>query len=466
MKKLLILLITTILITSCSTDEFLDVIPTGSKIPNTVEDFDKLLNDYNSSYPTWNNVSYMDPDTWMPGENYNYLWRLFWREQYKWSEQQYNVDDNDYDWIYKYQRIYVYNLIISYVDEAPLGGTMTEADRMRIKGEAHAQRAFDYFFLVNEYGPHYTAANLEVPTVPLVLETDLSAQPPKATVGEIYELIENDIAIAEELLKNGQVIDEDANFRPGSASVYAFRSWIALYKGDFETAKTYSDKALDLFDYLYDYTELENKTAGDPWSGLSITDFDYSTDNHSVIWNRYHRWTYYDPAQQFLPELAELFDQENDQRFILFASPTNYFGTFDASPNWYYARYYAESVAGIDTKDLLMVSAEAHIRTGDAQGALDRINYLLEHRILNFTPYEVGDFSGNEAILQFVKDERRKELMATGKNWFDLKRYHAYGETVPTYTREVEGQTYTLEPGSDKYIVPISPKILNLNPNL
>ena len=56
--------------------------------------------------------------------------------------------------------------------------------------------------------------------------------------------------------------------------------------------------------------------------------------------------------------------------------------------------------------------------------------------------------------------------MATGNNLIDLKRYHAYGETIPKFTREILGETFTFEPGSSKYVVPISSKIKSLNPNI
>lgn len=56
--------------------------------------------------------------------------------------------------------------------------------------------------------------------------------------------------------------------------------------------------------------------------------------------------------------------------------------------------------------------------------------------------------------------------MFTGLNLWDLKRYHAYGESIPTFTRIVNGETFTLEPGSSKYIVPISKKVKAFNPNL
>ena len=462
MKKYIFIILSTILLTSCvNPDEFLDVKPTGTLIPQTVEDFDKLLEDYKSSFTTWNNMTYMDPDVYMPGKNYNDLWRNKWKRQYEWAQPQFTNDEDDIDWINKYERIHVYNLIINEIDGAPLGNR-SESDRKRVLGEAYAQRAFDFFLLVNEYAPHISAATMDAPGIPMPTKIDLAAQLPRTSVGDVYAQIQKDLDQAETLLEDAPAYNEKANFRPGKAAMKALRALVSLYKGDFQDAVRYSDEALALYDFVYDFTQIENKTPGDAWSGLNMFDFDYSTDAKSVLWNRYHRWTYYDPAQLYHPDLLALFDRDNDQRFILFSSDHTYFGV-DVSPNVAYARFYAETQSGITVPNLILVNAEAKARTGDGPGAIAALNKLLEKRILNFTPLVHTD---DATTLQMVKNERRKELMATANNLIDLKRYHAYGEAVPTFTREINGQIYTLEPGSDKYVVPISPKIKSFNPNL
>lgn len=461
MKKQIIFLLITAMFFSCDVDKFLDVKPTGTLIPETVEHFDKLLEDYKVTYPAMNNIAYMDPDAYMPGKNYNDLWQAKWKKQYQWSQTPYTEEEDDFDWIYRYEVIHVYNLIINEIDGAPLGNR-SEADRKRVKGEAYAMRAMDYFILVNEYAPHISSSTLDVPAIPMPLTIDLAAQLPRSTVGEVYDQLISDLSTAQTLLEDAPIYHEDANFRPGQAAMKALFALVNLYKGNFEEARDLSNEALSMYNYVYDFTELTNKNEGDAWSGLSITDFDYSTDAKSVLWNRYHRWVFYDPAQLFHPDLLALFDQENDQRFILFSSDHTYFGD-DVSPNYAYARYYAENQVGITIPNLILVNAEAKARTGDNQGALDALNSLLEKRILNFNPLTT---SNTPDVLQKVKEERRKELMATGANFIDLKRYHAYGESIPTYTRTVNGETFTLAPGSQEYVVPISAKIKAFNPNL
>lgn len=463
MKKIILFTISTIFFLSCNPDEFLDVVPTGSKIPNTIEDYDKLLEDHQTANPTWANIYYMDPDTKLTDDLYAGVTNEFQRNQYRWSEDQFLQNEEDRNWTFKYQRIYVYNLILQDVDEVELGDRLEE-DRNIIKGQALAQRAFDYFFLVNEYGPHYSAATLNEPVVPMPLVPDLTAQLPRATVGEIYAQIEKDLNAAEPLLAGFKAIDE-VNFRPGRASIKGLRAWIALYQGDFDAAKMYADQALNLYDFMYDFTTFTHRTPGNAWSGLSTNELQFGTSTKDNIWGKYYNYYFNRPGQLYPDDLVSEFDQVNDYRFILYSSSSTYAG-MDVSPNYAYARINSERQVGLTTPDLYMISAEAHARTGAKSTAIARLNTLLQNRIANFSPLQDADFASDADLLAYIKTERRKEFYATGKTWFDLKRYHAYGETIPTFTRVVEGQTYTLAPGSDQYVVPISPKILNQNPNL
>jgi hypothetical protein len=113
----------------------------------------------------------------------------------------------------------------------------------------------------------------------------------------------------------------------------------------------------------------------------------------------------------------------------------------------------------------MLDNAEAKVRNGDGQGAIDMLNQLAVYR---YTTREATFTYTNDAdALQEVKDERRRELCYTGNNFIDQKRYFAYGETIPTFTRTIpSGETFTLEPGSDKWVVPIARLVQYSNPNL
>ncbi len=465
MKKTIFILLISVLLASCDTDSFLDVKPTGKLIPETVADFDKLLENPSNQYYAYRNTFYMDPDVELGPNGDQRLWSLSMKRQYEWAEHIFNEDENDYDWNYNYQYIYIHNMILGEIDDAPLG-TASEGDRVRIKAEALAMRAMNLYILVNEYAAHYDANNLDAPGVPMPLEINLQAQLPRTPIGEIYTQIEGDLETAASVLMEKRPGRNDhANFRPGYASILGLQAEIALRKGEFAKAAQKADAALAQYSFLYDMTTWTHKYEGNPWGGIegdNGNDLRYQTANKETIWNKSSMFIYGNPGVYWNMELEDMMDQVNDMRYVLFSSKIDYYGT-DISPYTSYATYYQYRSGGITVPKLYLISAEGKARTGDGAGALAMLDILRNKRIKNNTPLTFVD---NASALQTVKNERRKELVFTCNNFQDLKRYHSYGDIIPTYTRTINDQVHTLAPGSDKYIVPIPRKIIKFNPNL
>ncbi len=465
MKKTIFILLISVILASCDTDSFLDVKPTGSLIPETVADFDKLLEDPSNQYYAFYNCYYMDPEVELGPQGDDRLWQIKWKRQYEWAEHHYNEEDNDPSWNSAYQYMYIQNMILDEIDDAPLG-TASEADRSRVKGEALAMRAISLYLLVNEYATHYNASNLEAPGVPMPLVIDLQAQLPRSTVGEVYTQIEADLEAAIPLIKDTRPgINMKAKFRPGYASILGLKALIALRKADFANAATYADQALAKYDFLYDKTTWEHKYAGDPWGGIAGQEGIEQlgvTSNKEALWGKLSAITESDPGIYWNQELEMLFDQANDMRYALYSSKNNSFGQ-DISPYTSYAGFKEYKNGGVSVPMLILCSAEAKARSGNGAGAIAMLNVLGPKRIVGYTPISHVD---NASTLRLVLEERRKELCYSIINFMDLKRYHSYGETVPTYTRTIQGQVHTLAPGSDKYNVPIPRNVVNFNPNL
>ncbi|QTD36909.1 RagB/SusD family nutrient uptake outer membrane protein [Polaribacter batillariae] len=455
-----------ILMFSCeSPDDFLDVIPTDKVIPTTVEDFDKLMNNPLISRSRQENISFMDPDVFMSevsfgsitGDNVNI-------NAYTWQSELYNITENDPDYNETYQFIHISNQVLADIDEASLG-VFNENNRQNIKAEAYAQRAMEYFLAVTEYAPAYNPENTTTPAIPMPLKVDLQALLSKSSIGEVYNQIIADLNRSLDLFSiDYPAINETANFRPGVASIYALLAEVYLFMGDFEQSKINSNKALDLYNYLYDWNEIDFIDPSNPWQGYNINDFQFSTLNKSVIWNRGHRSDYQNPFQLYHPDLEALYDKDNDRRWYLRSTQTS-FGDQDVSPYYIYLFSRSETNVGLTTSRLLLTNAEAKARTNDGTGAIAALNTLLEKRISNFTPLTHVD---NPTTLLTIKNERRKELHGTALNVFDQKRYRIYGDNVPTYTRTnpETGETFTLEPGGNGYRVNIPAKVRELNPNL
>ena len=109
MKKHIYIVLFSILITSCDVEEFLDVKPTGSLIPETVEHYDKLLENPTIHNGTWSNLAYMDPDVYLSDALYENLANEYSKRQYEWQADTYEVEgsnSDDTDWKNKYRSIY------------------------------------------------------------------------------------------------------------------------------------------------------------------------------------------------------------------------------------------------------------------------------------------------------------------------------------------------------------------------
>ncbi|MBD0832572.1 RagB/SusD family nutrient uptake outer membrane protein [Aestuariibaculum sediminum] len=449
---------------SCeSPDDFLDVIPTGRVIPSTVEDFNNLLNSPDYFFRRQENISFKDPDVFMNELSYSTIANnMRYANAYMWENDLFLIDQADADYNRTYQMLYISNFVLDGINDAELGA-FNENERKNIQAEAHAQRAMELFLAVTEYAPMYDPNNRDVPGVPMPLEVDITTLYSKSSVGEVYDQIVNDLNKSLELISPTYPnINIVGNYRPGKASIYALLAEVHLYMGNFQEAKTNSDKALALYDYLNDWTTFEFQDPDNITLGYVDKDYENRDGNTEALWNRFHREVYYNPVQLYHPDLEALFDKDNDSRWYLRASQTDRNGN-DYSP--YYVYYFPITQVGMTVPRLLLTNAEAKVRTGDGAGAMASLNKLLAKRLYAFTPLTHTD---NALTLQIIKDERRKELHGSGLNLFDLARYHVYGETVPTFTRTnpETGATATLEPGSDDYYVQIPLQVQELNPNL
>jgi hypothetical protein len=102
--------------------------------------------------------------------------------------------------------------------------------------------------------------------------------------------------------------------------------------------------------------------------------------------------------------------------------------------------------------------------SGDEE-ATAALNKLLEKR---FDPedFEEVEFDSNAELVQFVRDERRRELCYEGHRWFDLRRWGMPAITHTWYDSESQSSDYTLQEGDLLYTIPIPDEALQSNKSL
>src|SRR5210317_1710326 len=149
--KHILLIFSIITVFSCQDpDEFLDVIPTGTTIPTTLEDFDLLLQDYAILRSVGTHTRYKDPDVFHSDVSYTSIANdAISVNAYNWQYDIFNAELSDSDYENYYYYIHVMNQILQDIDAAE-PGNFNAANRGSLKAQALGQRAMEYFLAVNQ----------------------------------------------------------------------------------------------------------------------------------------------------------------------------------------------------------------------------------------------------------------------------------------------------------------------------
>lgn len=438
-----------ILIGACK--KFLDVKPKGVVIPETVSDYDKMMNGVVSNL-VCSYLVYLDPDNGVSDQVAVSTGAVSYRA-YGWEPFISTVSDQDADWNRLYKSIYVSNEIIGNIADAPGNDKKL---RKEVEADAFAERAACYFFLINSYAKHYNPQTASADLgVPLLLKNDLQQEKPRATVSEVYQQIKNDLEKSLQTVRSGF---PPSKVRASKAGIYGLLARVYLYMGEFEESLSYADSCLENYDYLIDYNSPVKPGVPTP------TQFD---DNPEIIWykdtynfNYFVRFYYSD-------DLANIYDRHNDLRWIYYAKDS----TSSGEPILHGPYERPRSTVNdrgmlVNTPEILLIRAESKIRSGDVQGGIQDINLLRKKRFVIGTPLlNASEFDKSTALSELIM-ERRRELVFSGYNWFDLKRYIVQGEEIPTFQRIYRGEAISLPPSSPRYVLAIPPNVMNLNPNL
>ncbi len=457
MKKISTLLFMSIsyllllMLSGCNEKKFLDVLPRGTVIAKTANDFRALLDAADnekfqySLTQTGGMADILSDDVSLDSASWN-LWQnqlghfrgLFTFENVVWDNDQLEEDRN---WKIPYYINSTTTIVLEEIEKV----TDNIALKNQLIAEAKVHRAYAYLTLVNTYAKAYNPATASTdPGVPII--TKPAELPPliRNSVGEVYEYILNDLLSAIESLPENA---DNYKHRPTKVSAYAILARTYLYMGDFENARLYSDKSLQIHNFLYDFnTEF---TGAYPYynkfNGLSHnTDQEIILHKTSIKGLRTYQYMIIDPGSfnEIYPgyTLNGTTYTNNDLRRTL------WFYGWNASVNslsFPYLKYYGNfptyryKVDGnlsdaaynqpITTGEMFVTRAEANARLGNLQAALDDINTLAEkrHKTGTYVQLTLAGLGNNqENVIEESLNERRRELYGKDLRLFDIKRLH------------------------------------------
>ncbi len=464
MKKTWIYLLLMLVIALPACKKILDIerATDTNPTPVTVEDFEQILNNPGIceaknyeilEYPTDNKsegfvpMKEMSPfytwgvDPWNNGSPFTRIFSedLIYSRSYKWIGQM--------------------NLVIEGMPTALPSGQMNDRRALAI-AQAKINRAYFYLLLVNTYGAAYQLPSSSTDLgVPLVLKVNNQVSYPRARVEKVYQQI---LADLQEALAISELPNLGRNvIHPGRAAALAVLARTYLYMGNYAQAEKAASDALAIKSDLQNYLNFGAPSAFD---GRPLTLYEQGS-NPEVLLTRVN----YTAIDAVLPpvfvasdELLRSFDQNNDKRFITSFSPFNTDSSllayrFGVRNTDLYINY------SIGVPEMMLIKAECLARANDAAGAVNLLNTLCATRILNYSNLSTN-VSADQA-LNFVLDERRRELMFKGIRLFDLKRLNLDPRFKKDIVRrDANGQTLvTLPAGSPNYLIPFSRTTLNAN---
>lgn len=504
MKKYIYLIITVLLAVGC--EDFLKPKSENEFVPTTVQALDEMLlyetyaNQRSGSIPFFDLLSDDAAVVRFSGTESNLLTQvrlasikaLFtWQpDLYKTFEEDHLYEDT-YD-IYSgsYARILGCNATLDYADRVE----GNEADRARVKAEAHALRAFWYFHVVNSYGQPYNYDKSAL-GVPLHLVSKVSSTTiPRNTVEEVYNQVVADLLEAERLYASVQEKDRwKANMRVSLPFVQLLLSRVYLYMENWEQASAYADKVI----------------ANPQFRLLNVSDFPsagtymyfHNYTNPEVIWPYGNAAEFRDFVDPYMIDISKggkvsfvvadagllaLFNAPSDIRKTHYLVPdsrsTNYkaFGKLavtgsDNSPDVSnrFARSFRLSEAYLNKAE-----AEAMLfmegKGGEhKQEALRLLKELWSHRLTSPGEAETDqqyylDERTAATFLQSVRKERRRELCFEDHRWFDLRRQGMpkIGHTWMGDKSDAQQVQYTLKKNDPMYTLQIPVSVMLKNDQL
>lgn len=354
-------------------------------------------------------------------------------------------------------------------------GTQEEKDQL--KGEALALRAFYYFNLANLYGNPFndsTTTPDKQLAVPLILSSSLSDKmPARNTVAEVYAQIGKDLSKGIELLEKKKKM---SNYRMNYLAARLLASRIGLFTEKWEEVIANANKVID------DHPQILNLN---DWPDDYFPDADNfrficTKPNADVLWLFSSELDYFDSRTVMVygvsEDLASKYEP-NDLRYLYYLNEVPDFIRVFVPTKFAPAKRYGNSDRNLSgsafrATEAYLNRAEAYaqlyIKTGDhatGQKAVDDLNAV---RIYRFKPadYQPLGLMPATQLLQYCRDERRREFFSEGHRWYDLKRYGMPSITHIYSRKGISDKLYRLEARDPQYNLQIPSASMLMNYNL
>ncbi|SDK27154.1 SusD family protein [Pedobacter sp. ok626] len=475
MKNITLILSALLLFLLPSCKKYLDIKPKGIQIPEFYDDYVKLLNLKTMMSADHSNTVYLTDDALL-GDLSVLLGQYQLADEgqrnlYSFAPGAvFSVGMDDPLWQNAYKRIYTFNVVINNVLSCTDGSAK---EKQALAAEAKVGRAFEYLLLVNTYAKDYDANSAANDLgVPLVLSEDINKTYKRNTVQEVYDQILKDLNEALPHLST----TTPHRFKPSKQVGNVFMAKMYLYMGDYENARIYAEKAMldnkSLTDMkLYSINPAGNGV-GRIYDKVTGKVFPEAKDNVESVYARYGDGLInlsakiYASTDLLATYTRDLPTGAIDQRRLLFFADERFTlsnKTYDFPGKSMWVPYVFFNL-GFNSSELFLIAAEGYARKGDAQKALALVDDLRNMRIVGNKPLPLVDA---KTALKIVLDERRREFAFAGSTrLIDLKRLNREADLKKDIVHTAGSQSWTLPANDPRYILPLPPKVISLNPTI
>ncbi|MBS1606133.1 MAG: RagB/SusD family nutrient uptake outer membrane protein [Bacteroidetes bacterium] len=455
-----------ILLFSMGCRKYVDIKTQGTLVPGQLQNY-RLLLDNSSNFEASagvtdyasDDVQYVDGSAQWQGmlasDYYGWLPRT-----YTWQSVIYPLTGfyyQDPNWSFLYNTVTNANVIITEVPGVQDGMADQKSEMI---AEALVHRADAYLGLVNTYAKPFNSATAATdPGVPLVLKETTTQSLVRNPVAEVYQQVLSDLRTALPALPVVQAY----NMYPTKASAYGVMARCFLYMNRYDSASRYADSALSYRSALNDLGALGTIT----YANYPLRKSDPEILLSKIV-SSYGVSAYAPTAMRLSDTLLSVL-QPNDQRYILFTTGASTISSqYVAAGGRFFSKDRSLGEArntGVSVPEMMLIKAEYYARTGDAAMAMEWVNKL---RVKRYTAANYVALSASDADDALVKviQERQREFFCRMLRWWDMRRLKSESRFQRTVTRVFGGVTYTLDPSGNRYVLPISPYNLKLNPEI
>jgi len=414
---------------------------------------------------------------------------------YNWN----NYTSSDYDleaqWELNYTLISNLNNILDNVGQITPANDDESKQLAQYIGETYFMRAYAFSRLVERYAKDYDPATAATdPGIPLLLTFDPENKPGRSSIEDTYARIFDDIQSAKnewaKVTWTGNSIVGSNKYRLTPDALSAFEARLYLYTHQWDKAISTANALIDGDKYSLivkgsgtddEFVEEFRKMWRDDSSTEIITQL-YADGSKETPQENSNYTSYNDGLKAYTPDYVpekwvyDLYDDSDVRKKVYFLNPdVNVNGTvfkdiqilnkypqttrFTSSGN----TMHLPILFKISEMYLIVAEAGAQNTSTNATG-LSRLNQLRQARGLA----ALGSLTG-DALMDAVKEERTREMLAEGVRLTDLKRWGmGFDRSEPQNALAilVAGINLSMPAGSNKFVWGIPAIDMNLNPNL